>query len=53
MDSFTLEKIEFDAVREILAAFCATSAGKALARLVPVFMPDQGPYDEFTELRRV
>jgi len=36
MDSFTLEKIEFDAVREILGAFCATSAGKALAmRIVP------------------
>jgi len=34
MDSFTLEKIEFDAVCEILAAFCATSAGKALARRI-------------------
>ena len=32
MDKFTLDKIEFDAVRRILAGFCACSLGKALAR---------------------
>jgi DNA mismatch repair protein MutS2 len=32
MDAFTLEKIEFDAVRRILAGFCRTSLGKDLAR---------------------
>jgi DNA mismatch repair protein MutS2 len=31
MDSFTLEKIEFDAIGELLAGFCATSRGKSLA----------------------
>ncbi len=31
MDSFTLEKIEFDDIRKLLGAFCATSAGKNLA----------------------
>jgi len=31
MDSFTLEKIEFDQIRRLLGAFCATSLGKALA----------------------
>ena len=31
MDAFTLEKIEFDDIRRLLGAFCATSLGKALA----------------------
>ncbi|MCP4379686.1 MAG: DNA strand exchange inhibitor protein, partial [bacterium] len=31
MDSFTLEKIEFDGIRGLLANFCATSLGKSLA----------------------
>ena len=31
MDAFTLEKIEFDAVRRILAGFCSCSLGKQLA----------------------
>jgi len=31
VDSFTLQKIEFDAVRAILAEFCACSLGKGLA----------------------
>ena len=34
MDTFTLDKIEFDAVRRILASFCACSPGKALARRI-------------------
>ena len=34
MDTFTLDKIEFDAVRHILAGFCASSPGKALARRI-------------------
>ncbi len=34
MDRFTLDKIEFDAVRRILAGFCACSPGKALARRI-------------------
>jgi len=36
MDSFTLKKIEFDAVRGILAGFCSCSLGKSAAlRLAP------------------
>ena len=31
MDSFTLEKIEFDDIRGLLGGFCATSLGKSLA----------------------
>jgi len=31
MDSFTLDKIEFDGIRELLAGFCATSMGKSMA----------------------
>jgi DNA mismatch repair protein MutS2 len=31
VDSFTLRKIEFDAVRRILSGFCACSLGKAMA----------------------
>ncbi|MDP6637279.1 MAG: hypothetical protein QGG42_20470 [Phycisphaerae bacterium] len=31
MDSFTLDKIEFDEIRKLLGAFCATSLGKSLA----------------------
>ncbi len=31
MDAFTLEKIEFDAVRRILSGYCRCSLGKALA----------------------
>ncbi len=31
MDSFTLRRIEFDAVRRILSEFCSCSLGKALA----------------------
>ena len=31
MDPFTLSRIEFDAVRELLAGFCGTSVGKSLA----------------------
>ena len=34
MDSFTLNKTEFDAVRRILASFCSTTPGKALARRI-------------------
>ena len=34
MDTFTLDKIEFDAVRRILAGFCACSVGKAVARRI-------------------
>jgi len=34
VDSFTLRKIEFDAVRRILAEFCSCSLGKALAMKV-------------------
>ena len=34
MDSFTLEKIEFDGIRELLADFCATSLGKSRARAI-------------------
>jgi len=34
MDSFTLEKIEFDGIRELLSGFCATSMGKSLARRI-------------------
>jgi len=34
VDRFTLDKIEFDAVRRILAGFCACSPGKALARRI-------------------
>ena len=34
MDSFTLEKIEFEAIRELLAGFCATSPGKYRARCI-------------------
>ena len=34
MDTFTLDKIEFDAVRRILASFCACSPGKAMARRI-------------------
>jgi len=37
VDSFTLNKVEFDAVRRILAEFCRTSPGKSLAlRIGPV-----------------
>ena len=32
MDSFTLDKVEFDAVRRILAGFCRCSLGAAVAR---------------------
>ena len=36
MDSFTLNKVEFDAVRQILAEYCRCSLGKALAgRITP------------------
>ncbi|HUT61105.1 MAG TPA: MutS2/Smr-associated SH3 domain-containing protein [Phycisphaerae bacterium] len=36
MDSFTLNKIEFDALRRILSRFCACSLGKAMAlRITP------------------
>ncbi len=34
MDSFTLEKIEFDAVRRILARFCSSKPGKDLAACI-------------------
>lgn len=34
MDRFTLDKIEFDAVRGVLAEFCRCSLGKALARRI-------------------
>ncbi len=41
MDSFTLDKIEFDAVRKILAGFCSCSLGKALAaRIGPSRNPE-------------
>jgi len=41
VDSFTLRKIEFDAVRRILAEFCSCSLGKALALKVgPSRNPD-------------
>jgi len=34
VDSFTLNKIEFDAVRRILSGFCRCSLGEALARRI-------------------
>jgi len=34
VDSFTLKKTEFDAVRKILADFCSCSLGRALARRI-------------------
>ncbi|MBS3734297.1 MAG: DNA strand exchange inhibitor protein [Phycisphaerae bacterium] len=34
MDSFTLNKIEFDAVREILSGYALTAPGRALARRI-------------------
>ncbi len=34
MDSFTLSKIEFDRVREVLATFCSCSLGEGLARRI-------------------
>ena len=41
LDSFTLDKIEFDAVRRILAEFCSCSLGKALAvRIGPSRSPE-------------
>lgn len=41
MDSFTLNKIEFDAVRRILQRFCSCSLGKALAaRISPSRSPE-------------
>ncbi len=41
MDSFTLDKIEFDAVRKILAGFCSCSLGKGLAaRIGPSRNPE-------------
>ena len=41
MDSFTLGKIEFDAVRRILSGYCSCSLGKALAvRISPSRNPD-------------
>ena len=41
MDTFTLNKIEFDAVRRILSRYCATSLGKSLAtRITPSRNPD-------------
>ena len=41
MDSFTLKKVEFDAVRHILSRFCATSLGKHLAvRISPSRNPE-------------
>ena len=41
MDSFTLDKIEFDAVRRILSTFCGSSLGKRLAiRLRPSRNPE-------------
>jgi len=41
VDTFTLNKVEFDAVRRILARFCATSPGKSLAgRIGPSRNPE-------------
>ncbi len=41
LDSFTLEKIEFDAVRRILARFCSCRLGKRMAeRINPSTKPD-------------
>jgi len=34
VDSFTLKKVEFDAVRRILSRFCSTSLGQSLARRI-------------------
>ncbi len=34
MDAFTLEKIDFDAVRKVLGSFCATSLGRARAESI-------------------
>ncbi len=40
MNEATLEKLEFDAIREIVAAFCASALGKRLARsLMPSAKP--------------
>jgi DNA mismatch repair protein MutS2 len=41
VDAFTLNKIEFDLVRRILARYCSTSLGKVLAaRITPSRNPD-------------
>ena len=41
MDSFTLEKVEFDKVRRILAGFCSCSLGRDLAeRIGPSRRPE-------------
>jgi DNA mismatch repair protein MutS2 len=41
LDGFTLERIEFDAVREILAGFCSCALGRKLAtRIVPSTKPE-------------
>lgn len=55
MDSFTLNKIEFDAVRHILQRFCSCSLGKALAgRISPSRSPPviQRWLDQVTEMIR-
>ena len=56
MDSFTLEKIEFDAVRRILTGFCSCSLGKSAAlRLVPgvKLNPVQKALDETSQMVEV
>ena len=41
VDSFTLNKLDFDSVRRVLAEFCATHLGKAMAvRITPSRHPD-------------
>ena len=41
MDSFTLEKLEFDKVRQILSRFCRCSLGREVARrLTPSRRPE-------------
>ena len=49
MDSFTLDKIEFDAVRRILAGYCACSLGKVLARKIT---PSRNPEEVVRRLAR-
>ncbi len=56
MDSFTLNKIEFDAVRHILAGFCRSSLGRNLAlRITPSRNPQiiRQWLEQVTQMARV
>ncbi|MFP4107024.1 MAG: endonuclease MutS2 [Phycisphaerae bacterium] len=56
MDSLTLDKLEFDAVRHLLSEFCATTPGRSLAaRITPSRNPKvvQKWLSQVTEMRYV